>query len=140
MTGAQTLAAKLKGSGGSDPEDSKDPWEDAPVPAKVARRIVGGVFHEELPAERIGLATNVMHWGYGSGWGAAYGVLADSLGRSTPRGGLAFGTLVWLSSYAQLVPMGLYEPPWEYEPQELVLDPSYHLVYGSTVAFVYRLL
>jgi hypothetical protein len=33
-------------------------------------------------------------------------------------------------SYAQLVPMGLYAPPWTYPPRELALDLSYHVVYG----------
>lgn len=34
------------------------------------------------------------------------------------------GACVWASSYAQLVPMGLYEPPWKYPPQTLALDLS----------------
>ena len=37
-------------------------------------------------------------------------------------------------SYAQLVPMGIYEPPWRYPVRELATDLSYHLVYGSAVA------
>lgn len=43
-------------------------------------------------------------------------------------------------SYAQLVPMGLYEPPWKYPPKDLAMDFSYHLVYGTTVASAYRVL
>jgi len=42
-------------------------------------------------------------------------------------------------SYVQLVPMGLYDPPWKTPPQELALDLSYHLAYGVGVAGAYRL-
>ena len=143
MTGWQELAAKLQSSGdegGGSSEPPKDPWEEAPAPAIVAKRVSEGVFHEDVPAEKIELLTNVTHWGYGTTWGAGYGLVAGTVGRSTLRGGLAFGTGVWLASYAQLVPMGLYEPPWKYPPKELALDLSYHLVYGAATALAYGLI
>jgi hypothetical protein len=144
MTAWQELASKLRGSGDEAGEGSaegpKDPWEDAPAPAKVAKRVAEGVFGKRIPPEDVGLVSEAMHWGYGTGWGALYGVLAGTVGRSTPRAGLAFGAAVWASSYAQLVPMGLYEPPWKYPPMVLGLDLSYHLVYGTAVATAYRLL
>ena len=142
MTAWQTLAAKLQSAGESEAssEPSQDPWEEASAPAKVAKRIGEGVFHEDVPADKIEFLTNAMHWSYGTTWGAGYGLVAGTTGRSTLRGGLAFGVGVWLSSYAQLVPMGLYEPPWRYPPKELALDLSYHLVYGLTTALAYGLL
>jgi hypothetical protein len=48
--------------------------------------------------------------------------------------GLRLGVAAWTASYAQLVPLGLYEPPWRYPAEELALDLSYHLVYGAAVA------
>lgn len=142
MTGWQLLAAKLQSSeedGGEQDDGEQDPWEQASVPAKVAKRIGEGVFQKEVPPELIGLLTNVMHWGYGTSWGAVYGVAAGGGGRPrTLRGGAAFGTAVWAMSYVQLVPMGLYEPPWTYPSQELALDLSYHLVYGVGVAAAFR--
>jgi hypothetical protein len=143
MTGWQLLAARLHSSGG-EPGDSspepKDPWEKASAPAKLARLVIEGVFQKEVPASRIGFLTEAMHWGYGTSVGAAYGVLAGTAGRSTLRGGLTFGVGVWASSYAQLVPLGLYEPPWRYPVPVIALDLSYHLVYGTGVATTYRLL
>ena len=47
---------------------------------------------------------------------------------------------MWGVSYATLVPLGIYEPPWKYPPKELAIDLSYHLVYGLGVAAAYRLL
>jgi len=144
MTAWQTFAAKLRsaGNGASEPrQPSEDPWEAASAPAKVAKRISEGVFHTPVSPERIPLLTNAMHWGYGTGWGTVYGLVAGSARRS-PRVpvGAAFGTVVWMMSYVQLVPMGLYDPPWKTPPQELALDLSYHLVYGTGVAGAYRLL
>lgn len=138
MTAWQELSARLQshdGAGASEPSQPRDPWEHASAPAKVAKRVGEGVFHRDVPAERIPLLTNVMHWGYGSSWGIVYGVLAgSSRRRGGLRAGAIFGTGVWMMSYAQLVPMGLYEPPWKYSPQELALDLSYHLAYGAGVA------
>jgi uncharacterized membrane protein YagU involved in acid resistance len=145
MTAWQELAARLR-SAASDaaPESDqppRDPWDDASAPAKVAKRIGEGVFHKPVSSERIPLLTNAMHWGYGTSWGAVYGLTAGSARDiSALAAGTAFGTAVWLMSYAQLVPMGLYDPPWRTPSQELALDLSYHLVYGTGVANAFQLL
>jgi hypothetical protein len=137
MTAWQSLSTKLRpeSDGESQPAgDHQDPWEQAPVPARVGRRAIEGVLQREVSPERIGVLTNVMHWGYGTGWGAVYGLLGRVVPGHSVRRGLLFGTAVWATSYLTLVPMGLYQPPWEYEPSELALDLSYHLVYGAGVA------
>jgi hypothetical protein len=46
-------------------------------------------------------------------------------------GGIGYGLGVWSASYAQLVPLGIYEPPWNYPLREVALDLGYHLVYGA---------
>lgn len=144
MTAWQTLSAKLQSSGedsgdaGSEPP--QDPWERASAPAQVAKRIGEGVFRQSVSPDLIPLLTNATHWGYGTGWGGVYGLLAGSARQSRLRDGLLFGTVVWVMSYVQMVPMGLYDPPWSYPPKELAMDLSYHLVYGAGVAGGYRML
>ncbi len=144
MTAWQELAAKLKTSSrdsGAAPQPPEDPWEEASAPAKVAKRIGEGVFHKHVSPERIPMLTNAMHWGYGTGWGTVYGLAAGSARKSPGlAAGAGFGSVVWMMSYVQLVPMGLYDPPWKIPPQALALDLSYHLVYGTSVASAYRLL
>ena len=54
--------------------------------------------------------------------------------------GLGFGVGVWAVSYAQLVPLGIYDPPWAYPSGELAEDLSYHAVYGLGVAGAYAAL
>jgi hypothetical protein len=92
MTVWQELAARVRGGGSSDSWESsqqpEDPWVQAPVPAKVARRAVA-LFGWDVGPERIQLLTNVMparelaldlsyHLVYGIGTGSAF-ALVDRL-------------------------------------------------------------
>lgn len=150
MTLAQTLPAKLQSSGGdSDGQDQQDgaqqpsaqeQWQQASAPAKVARRISEGVFDQPVAPKRIPLLTHGMHWGYGTGWGAVYGLTQGSVHAPPLRHGLVFGSVVWAMSYVQLVPMGLYEPPWKYAPKDIAMEVGYHLAYGLGLAGAFRLL
>lgn len=149
MTIAQELSAKLQSSGedreqgeNSTQQDQgeQDPWQQASAPAKVAKRISEGVFGHDVPAERIPLLTHAMHWSYGTGWGAVYGLAQGSLHAPTLRHGVVFGSAVWAMSYVQLVPMGLYQPAWKYPPKDIAMEVGYHLVYGLGVASAFRAL
>jgi hypothetical protein len=136
MTAAQVLPSKLKSSedtSGGQENSPRDPWEEAPVPALVAKRIAEGVFHKEVSPDLIPVLTNAMHWGYGTTWGAVYGLTHARTSGRPLRNGVMFGVAVWALSYVQLVPMGLYEPPWKYSPKELASDVGYHLAYGAGV-------
>lgn len=142
MTAWQTLAPTLQGSEETPPQPDHpvDAWEQAPAPAQLAKRIGEGVLRRDVSPELIPLLSNAMHWGYGTGWGVAYAISTAGRRNSTGRRGIGFGALVWAMSYVQLVPLGLYRPPWEYEAQELALDLSYHLAYGLGVAAALRTL
>jgi hypothetical protein len=134
MTAYQMGVAKLRGQPLVPPVPRT--WADAPAPAQVAKRLLG----RRVTKPQAPLLTNVLHWLYGTGWGAAYGVLQRTLGGPPVAVGAGFGTGVWAAAYAELVPLGIYEPPWKYPPQELALDLSYHLVYGVGVAVTYAAL
>ncbi len=119
MTVWQELLGRLRShdsttSGDGRPSEESDAWEGAPAPAQVAKRLLAGLFQREVGPEHIGLLTNVTHWTYGTAWGGAYGLLEGTLPAHPLAHGLVFGTGVWAMSYVQLVPMGLYEPPWKY--------------------------
>ncbi len=137
MTAWQGLSAKLQsrgqedaGGGGSEPAD---PWAGAPAPAKVGRLVLLALGFD-VQADKIDLLTNVMHWSYGTTWGAVYGGVMGKRAHERPLArGLGFGAWVWVMSYVQLVPLGIYELPWKYSPQELAMDLSYHLAYGAGV-------
>jgi hypothetical protein len=139
MTGYQLAVARARGKRLSTPVPRT--WADAPAPAQVAKRAADALgMGRKLTKKQVPLLTNVLHWAYGVGWGAAYGGVAAAVGASAFEGGLAFGTGVWAASYGELVPLGIYKPPWAYPPEEVVLDLSYHLVYGVAVAGAYAAL
>ena len=128
MTAYQMAVAKLRGT------------EASTTPAEVGKRVIRGVFHRRFDEDQTPLLNNVMHWSYGTGWGTAYALADDVMNLPVVAQGLAFGTTVWGASLLELPAMKLAPPVWEYPPQELALDVSYHLVYGIAVAAAYTAL
>jgi hypothetical protein len=106
-------------------------WAQAPDPGQVGKRVIEGFTQRELPDRWAFLTTTAMHWGYGSAWGAAYGVLAGSLRRPYPWYGVPFGAVVWGSGYLILPEGGLYKPIWEYDRKVLADDLTAHLAFGA---------
>jgi hypothetical protein len=117
-----------------------DSFEKAPVPGQVAKRVIEGFTQRELSDRWAWLTSTVMHWGYGCGWGALYGILAGSVRKPRAWYGLPFGTAVWASGYGALPEAGLYKPIWEYDPQTLTKDLTAHLGYGAGTGTVFWLL
>ena len=115
-------------------------WEKVSAPGKVGKRLIEGFTQQELPVDKAPLVNNAMHWGYGLGWGVAYGIMAGSLRNPRPLLGPVFGAAVWLAGYAFLPLAKVYQPIWEYDTKTLVQDLSGHLVYGAGVGIVFRLL
>jgi uncharacterized membrane protein YagU involved in acid resistance len=139
MTAYQLAVAKAQGK----PLETPVPrtWADAPPPAQVVKKTADAIGKgRKITKNDVPLVTNAMHWTYGIAWGLAYGLAARKLRPSPVKGAAALGTGVWASAYAELVPLGIYKPPWEYPAQDLGLDLSYHLVYGAGVAAAYAAL
>jgi hypothetical protein len=115
-------------------------WDQAPAPALMGKRLAEGLLRIELPPTRARLVNNVMHWGYGMLNGAQYGIVANALGTTLIRNGLAFGATVWAGDYVILPAAKLYQPIWKYDRTTLAKDLSAHLVYGVGTATTLRLL
>ncbi|GIG00570.1 hypothetical protein [Catellatospora citrea] len=105
-------------------------WAQAPDPGQIAKRVVEGFTQHELPDRWAFPASTAAHWGYGSGWGALYGIVAGSLHDPRPLYGLPFGAAVWSGDYAVLPLAGLYKPIWQYDAKTLTPDLVGHLIYG----------
>lgn len=132
-TAVMTAVQKLVGGSGSSGEDETPSWENASAPAQVARKALAAGGHDP-PSSWIPVLTNVMHWGYGTTWGVVYTLARGDHDASPVRRGLGFGAFVWATSYAQLVPLGIYEPPWAYDVKTVATDLSYHVAFGIGVA------
>src|SRR5579872_456191 len=120
-------ASFLKWEFASAPES----WDKASAPANVGKLLYETVTHQTLGEDKIGLTTNVMHWGYGKQWGA---ILAFGVGPASALRLLhapLLGALVWLAGYVSLPIAGFYKPIWRYDLKTLWDDLGPHLVYGA---------
>ena len=115
-------------------------WDEAPAPARVAKRLIEAARRRELPPKHVRALNNVTHWGYGLAAGASYGLMAGVVSTPKLRYGLLFGTGVWAAGYAILPAFGVYRPIWEYDLETLGKDLSAHLVFGVVTAGAYRAL
>jgi hypothetical protein len=139
MTAYQLAVARLQGEPLGTPVPKR--WQDAPPPAQVAKKVAEAAGQgERVSRADVPLLANLVHWLYGVSWGVCYGAAAGPRPVHPAASGVTFGTGVWGASYAELVPLGIYEPPWRYPVKQLALDLSYHLVYGLGVAGTYAAL
>jgi hypothetical protein len=123
-------------------EAAADPprdWSEAPTPAQVGKRVAEGVFEHDVSLKRAGTVTQIVHWLYGTSWGALYGLLEESI-RSPAVSGLALTSAVMASDYTVLPAMKLYDPPWRYPAKTLAGDFGTHLVHGYATAAAFRAL
>ena len=144
-TAAVDLFQYLRAGGGSDGlvtwEFSSVPgWDGAPAPAQIGKRVFEALFARTLPDRAANRVNNVMHWGYGISWAAAFGIVTGSASRSRARLGPVFGTVVFLADYVVLPPTGLYQPMWTYDAKTLGKDWASHLVYGTATGISLRAL
>jgi hypothetical protein len=117
-----------------------DSWETAPVPGQAFRRVIEGFTGRKLSDGWAWPVSTAAHWAYGSGAGAAYGVLAGSRPAPHPWYGLPFGAAVFAGDYTALPLAGLYQPIWKYDAKTLAWDLAGHLAYGTGTATTFWLL
>jgi len=139
FTGYQALEAKLSGGNGAQPDKPPTDWSETPAPTQVGHRIADGVFEEDVPLEKAETMTNVMHWLFGTSWGAVYGIYQETF-KQPVVSGAALATTVMAFDYTVLPAMKLYKKPWEYASSTLAKDYAKHVVYGFSVAAAYSAL
>lgn len=115
-------------------------WEQASMPGQVGKRIVEAWTGKELGPQWANLTNNLMHWGFGTQWGAPFGIVAGSTKVSPVLLGPPLGAAVWLFGYAVL-PLGhFYKPMWEYDAETLGKDLLTHLAYGAATGVAFHIL
>lgn len=112
-------------------------------PETIARRVVGSVaMRGTLEGKAKYRAGRAVHYLYGAGWGALYGMLAETLppvGRVP--GAYAFGALVWSASDHLILPL-LRLGPWPsgVTPKGHAFWLASHFAWASGVGPAYRTL
>ncbi|RRA48815.1 DUF1440 domain-containing protein [Acidipila sp. EB88] len=109
-----------------------------PPPKLVVERAASAA---DVPLEGTAkkVATESLHWGFGTLTGGLYGLAAEYQPRTTAWRGAAFGLAVNRMMHEGLLPRtGLVEPVAEQPAQERVSEWFTHLVYGVSVELVRR--
>jgi hypothetical protein len=125
MTVSSTLEAKLRGR----------PFSTAP--AKAATRALGIETFDD--GEAYNRFSNLVHWGYGTGWGVARGVMrAFGVGPSASTA--AHFASLWGSALYSLPKYEVAPPVTEWEAEDVAIDIFHHLVYVGAAALAFELL
>jgi hypothetical protein len=125
MTVSSTVEAKLRGRAFSD------------APARATAKVLGIAEFEDARAKAR--FSDLSHWGYGTAWGVAHGLLRElGLGRkaATP----AHFAAVWGSAAAMLPALEIAPPFVFWGKEEVAIDLFHHGVYAAATGLAYELL
>ena len=124
MTVSSTLEMKLRGRPSSS------------APADAASKVLGVEPVDEVAEARF---STLVHWGYGTAWGAVRGLLAG-IGLGGRSATVVHFAAIWGGSLVMLPALDVSPPASEMEPTELAIDAVHHLVYVVATALAYRAL
>jgi hypothetical protein len=110
--------------------------EPSDAPAQAASKVLGVQPRDAEGRERF---SNLVHWAYGTGWGAVRGLLA-AFGRHGARASAAHFALVWGTEQVMLPSLEVSPPPWEWGAEEIAIDGLHHAVYAGATGLAYELI
>lgn len=122
MTLSSTLEMKLRDR------------EASTAPADAAGIVMGVEPRDEEGEERF---SNLVHFGYGTGWGAVRGVLGFA-GVTGPLAAAGHLLTVWGTELMMLPKLGVAPPPTKWGAKELGVDWTHHAVYAVATSLAYQ--
>jgi len=125
MTLSSTLEARLRHR------------QPSSAPARATAKALGiASFDNEIARARF---NDLSHWGYGTGWGIARGLL-DAAGLPPRAATAAHGAAVWGSAQLALPALDIAPPAIFWAPREIAIDAFHHTVYAVATGIAYELL
>jgi hypothetical protein len=124
MTISSTLEMKQRGRPASS------------APAHAAAKVLGVEPVNEQSEARF---STLVHWGYGTAWGGARGLLGAT-GLPWPAATAAHLGAVWGSEQVMLPTLGVAPPFTEWGAKEVAIDALHHIVYAGATGIAYSLL
>ena len=124
MTASSTLEMKLSGRG------------ESTTPAQAAEEVLDVEPPDEEAESKF---SNLVHWGYGTGWGGVQGLLA-SAGLSGPAATAAHLGLVWGAEQVVLPALNVSAPVFKYGGKAVATDLLHHTVYAAATGLAYAYL
>ncbi len=125
MTVSSSLEARIRGRAASS------------APARATAKVLGiKEFEDDIAAARF---NDLSHWGYGTMWGVARGLLAAA-GLSPRAATAAHGAAVWGSAAVTLPALEVAPPFVFWGRKEVAIDLWHHSVYAAATGLAYRLI
>jgi len=124
MTVSSTLEAKLRERGSSS------------APADAAGKVLGVQPRDEDGQARF---SNIVHWSYGTSWGAARGLLHAAGLDGAGATALHFAA-IWGGAQVMLPALDVAPPPWKSPPAEIAIDAFHHAVYAVATGIAFAAL
>ena len=122
-----------------DDGSSSGSGDDEPSTVKAARAIGRKVLGRSLDDDEARLASEALHFGYGSSIGGLYGLVAEIFPRASAGAGVPYGLFLFVFGDEVMVPtLGLAKPPTHYPPSTHLRALAAHLVYATTLEMVRR--
>lgn len=121
MTVSSTIEAKLRHRDSSS------------APADAASAVLGVKPIDDHAQQRF---NNIVHWGYGTGWGAVRGAL-HALGLGPVGGSVAHLGAVWGAEQVVLPTTGAAPPATEWGGREIAIDLFHHVVYATATGLAF---
>ena len=110
------------------------------APMQVVDRVEElGIVGDLSPASRR-LLTVVAHFAYGTGTGAAFGILRRERGGPGEEAavGSALGVLAWGAGWSSWLPLtGVHKAPWTQKTPKVLLPVMDHAVFGAAWGLLY---
>lgn len=124
MTASSTAEQSLRDRGASS------------APADAAGKVLG-----VQPRDPAGQArfSSVVHWGYGTSWGAVRGLLGAMGVRGTKAAAIHFA-VVWGTAQVMLPALDVAPPAWQSPAEELAIDAFHHAVYAGATSAAFAVL
>ena len=107
------------------------------APADATAKVLGiAEFSSPAAKDRF---SNLVHWGYGTGWGVVRALLA-TIGLRPAAATLAHGAAVWGNEQVMLPALDVAPPAYLWPRAEVAIDAFHHLVYTAATGLAYELL
>lgn len=122
MTISSTIEMKMRGREGSS------------APADAAGKVLGVEPTDDAGKQRF---SHFVHFGYGTGWGAARGLIGF-LGLSGPTAAAAHLAGVWGSELVMLPALDVAPPASKWASKQVGIDSFHHAVYAAATSIAYE--
>jgi uncharacterized membrane protein YagU involved in acid resistance len=110
-----------------------------PPPVRMASKLSLMLRGRPPAAEHASRNGRLVSYGFGAFFAAGYGALSAVVPRAAAGRGLAFGAAVWFVGNGVTTPLlGVTEPLYRREVEDLMVDLAAHLVYGTTAEQIRR--